>query len=476
MGLVLAVVGAALTASSVVGAEEPRTVHEPRMLQETGEITSVVDAFDDDDAFDVSLMLGFRQEWQHANIRRETSLNQPGLSDGGYVAKTENVATYSESTSTLLLGADVGLFKDLAFKIRLPLVLQNSRELGDLDGSTANPQRLADPAGGQLFSVPFKSPTRSGLEYLGLGLDYAIFNQVRNPTKPTWVVGVETRIGIGTPLHACNDGAATGQAKCPDPVTTSIDRDPGMSRATTALLVHTTFSKRFGEIEPYTGFSFLAEFPHAGSEFGNSAPTGALVQNPPMVGTIMAGTEYVPYERKEQFQRIVLDGRLSAAYQSVGRDYSPLFDALGTTGSSSLRQPNPTAYRFAADNATSVQDPNAPHVYFNGITETQAHGRITIGGGVTYQAGEFVKFNAGGSYTWVQSYLLSGADACNPTDRSRAETAGPCHGNINGGVGPQPVTGVPNPYYRPVIDLPGHRFSVDDGGIVQLYLNGIVMF
>lgn len=47
---------------------------------------------------------------------------------------------------------------------------------------------------------------------------------------------------------------------------------------------------------------------------------------------------------------------------------------------------------------------------------------------------------------------------------------------VNGGVGPQPITGLPNPYHRPVIDLPGRRFSVDDGAIVQIFLNGMVMF
>ena len=220
----------------------------------------------------------------------------------------------------------------------------------------------------------------------------------------------------------------------------------------------------------------LAEFANKGSELGGNKPRGALVQNPPLIGTIMGGAEYIPYERKEQFQRIVLDGRVVGAYHSVGRDYTPLFDALGTTTATTLRNPNPSAYHFAADNATSVQDPASEKVFFNGITEQQGHGRISVSGSVTYQAGEFVKFNAGGSYTWVQSYLLTGADACNPIDRQDPSTAGPCHSVLNGGVGAQPITGIPNPYHRPAIDLPGHRFSADDGRIVQIFLNGIVMF
>ena len=54
--------------------------------------------------------------------------------------------------------------------------------------------------------------------------------------------------------------------------------------------------------------------------------------------------------------------------------------------------------------------------------------------------------------------------------------AGPCHGAVNGGVGPQPITGIPNPNHRDVIDLPGRRFSVDNTTIVNLWINGVVMF
>ena len=39
-------------------------------------------------------------------------------------------------------------------------------------------------------------------------LNYAIFNQVRDDTKPTWVIGAESRFAIGQRLHACNDNAA----------------------------------------------------------------------------------------------------------------------------------------------------------------------------------------------------------------------------------------------------------------------------
>src|SRR5690606_9297274 len=118
----------------------------------------------------------------------------------------------------------------------------DSRELSDLEGSSRNPERLQDPSGAQLFSVPFKSPTRSGVDWFSIGLNYAIFNQQRDASKPTWVIGAETRIAIGDRLHACNDHAAI---KCPDPANPSApSREPGISRGMNTFIAHTVFSRR----------------------------------------------------------------------------------------------------------------------------------------------------------------------------------------------------------------------------------------
>ena len=457
----------------VARAEEPVAAGEPRLMSETAEVTTVIDAFDRDDPIDVNLSLGFEQQWKRANIRRETSLAQPGLSTGGFTARTENVARYSENTSLLHLGAEIGIFRDLALSFRLPLTLANSRELGDLDGSSRNPSRLQDTNGQQLFSVPFKSPTRSGVDYVAAGLSYAIMNQQRDWTKPTWVVGVEGRLPLGTPLHACAD---SGPAKnCPDPANAALGRDAGISRGMTGLLVHTVFSRRFGYVEPYSGFLFQAEFPHDGSDFGATSNfDGSLVNHPPLIGKFYLGTEFIPWEHRERFQRVVFDVRASGAYHSPGREYSELFDALGTSQASSLRNPNPAAYHEV--NGSSVADPAAQKVYFTGITDQQAFGSFGASGGVTYQAGEYVKFNAGLGLVWHQSHAITAADSCNPDFTGNAGAAGPCHGLANGGSGPQPITGIPNPNHRAVIDLPGHRFSVDDTTIVNLWLSGIVMF
>jgi len=328
------VLGAIALWAKAASADEPVAAREPRLLRETGENTTVIDAFDKDDPFDANLLLTFRQSWKSANIRRETTLAQPGLATGEFTAANENVAAYSQSLTVLEVGGDIGIYKDLALSVRLPLILADARELSDLDGSSRNPQRLQDPTGAQLFSVPFKSPTRSGVDWFSVALNYAIFNQLRDESKPTWVIGAEGRFAIGERMHACNDNAAI---KCPDPANpTGPGRDPGISRGMNAIIANTVFSRRIGYVEPYSGFRFQAELPQSNSDFGATSDLkGTLLNRPPLVGTFTVGMEIFPWENREAFQRVVIDLRLRGSYHSPGRDYSELYDALGSSQASS---------------------------------------------------------------------------------------------------------------------------------------------
>ena len=464
----LALSGAARSAR----ADEPVAAREPSLMSETAEITTVADAFDKDDPFDLNLVLGFTQSWKNAKIRRESQLQQNGLygapgQPAGFIPATENVASYSSSMSVLNVGADIGIYHDLALILRLPVILSWSQSMGDLNGSSAvAPQRLADPSGGQLFSVPFQSPTRSGIDYISAGLDWAIFNQQRDWTKPTWVIGVEGRFAVGAPLHACQQ--VSGTNTCPNPDGTPGNRDPGISRGYNSIIGKSVWSRRFGYIEPYSGFWVQADFPNSSSDYGKWNPVQDLDRSPPLQGSFALGIEVIPYEAREQFQRLSADFRFKGTYHSPGRDYTELFDALGSSSAASLRTPNPASY--AANSAgKSVADPTAENVYFTGITEAQAYGSFTLSTAATWQAGQYIKFTLGGAFTYAQSHLITAADVCTPNGNTNLGAAGGC---VQGST----VQGVPNPDHRDLIDLPGHRFSIDDTTIVDLYLMGVVMF
>jgi hypothetical protein len=455
-------------------ASEPIAAREPRLLRETGENSAVIDAFDDDDPFDATLTLGFRQQWKSANVRRESNLAQPGLATGGFTPQNENVAAYRQSISILDLGAAIGLYKDLALSLHVPIILADHRELSDLDGSTRNPERLLDPTGDPLFAVPFRSPNRSGIDWVAAALDYAIWNQQRDATKPTWVVGGETRIGVGERLHACNQAAVN---PCPDPVNPSgPGRDPGISRGMNTFLVRTIVQRRFGYVEPYVGFLGQAEVPQSNSDYGRTnGAKGVLLSTPPVVGTITMGVEVHPYENTERGQRFSLDFKVRGSYHSPGRDYSELFDALGSSQARTLRSGNPAGYRAGPDGTSSVADATASTVYFTGITDQQAFGSFGGFAGVTWRTGEYVRFHAGTGLTYVQSHLITSADACNPEVRSDLGGSGPCRAGGSSTTGAT-VSGIPNPSHRPSIDVPGRRFSIDDTLLVDLWFSSVVTF
>jgi hypothetical protein len=502
-----------LLAAPPVQAEEPRKVSEPSVLQEPAQVTDVVDAFDDTDKFDLHLSLGFQQTWKGGNIHRETHSDLNQFSSGGFTAGNMDVAKYTETTSRLNTRADVGIFKDIALVLRLPIILSHDRKLGDLSGSSANQSITTQGVPGeQLFSIPFQSPTRSGIEYLAVGLDFGPFNQHRDYTKPTWVIGFEGRFNVSEPMHACNNNVAplnisqqalspaSQQVQCANfsdinrngfaGESRYLDsrsgvqlegsnfqggRNPGVSRGTTGLQVHTYMSKRVKYIEPYGGFDALFEFQNESSDYGISDLQGSLVNHPPFQGSLVGGLAVFPWEVRDQFQRIEIDFRVRGTYRSEGRDYSPLFDALGSSDAPSLRRPNFAQFNQGpnADNP-SVVNTGSQKVYMTGITDVQQHGIYTFSTQFTFQAGEYVKFNIGGAFTAFQGHIITFDQPCNPDFKNEIASAGPCRsGSRTAGFEP---TGIPNPNYRAAINAPGRRFRFDDATAWDAWVNAVVMF
>lgn len=503
-----AALAAVLLGSGLARAEEPRNATEPRLMMESGEVTNVIDAFDDGDVFDINISLGFLYTSKNAKILRENTISQPGLTTGGFTAHTLNVASYAETTTRLLPRIDIGIYKDLAAHFTLPIILSNARDLTGLEGSEQIPgATLGGAPGEQLLALPFKAPSRSGVEYVGLGLDFNVLSQARDRTKPTWQMGFEGRFSVGTPMHACNTTPSSSQVSCADPADvnrngksdnlagqlelegTSVgERDAGVSRGTAALELHTMMSKRIKYIEPYGGFSALFEFQQSSSDYGISDVEATLVNHPPVVGSIILGMMVIPWENREKFGRLTFDMRFMGQYHSEGRDYSELFDALGSSDAASLRSPQWAGYKANPDFVStcapgtckprSIVDTGSQKTYFTGLTDVSAYTSFRVSGAVTWQANEYVKFNFGLGYSHDQGHNIGGDAPCNPikkfTDNTQnLQVGGPCRS----GDGNNPSsTGVANPNYRHSINAVGRRFFVDDSNTFDLQASGVVMF
>jgi hypothetical protein len=495
--------------ATVAHADEPRSASEPRIMQEPGEVVNVIDAFDDNDPFDIAVSLGFQFSSKSAKIQRETSIFGPGLTSGGFTTNLLNVAQYSESTSRLIPRVDVGLYKDLALYFRLPIILSNTRELTGLDGSEDKADVVLQGAPGEtLFSLPFKSPDRSGLEYIAVGLDTSAFmNQARDRTKPTLLFGVEGRFAVGEPMHACNPAATTtGQLACAHPSDRNrngtredadldgfdvSERQPGVTRGTVGLEVHTLVSKRIKYVEPYGGFSALFEFQQSSSDYGITDLQGSLVNRPPISGTMTIGVMVIPWENREKFGRLTLDFRVQGKYTSEGRDYSELFDALGSSAVPSMRAPQWASYQqnpacqqqpdksfvcTPADQPISIINDQSQKSYVTGLTDVQQYSSIRGQFAATWQASEYVKFTLGFGYQHDQRHGITGDQPCNPNFKGDVTQSGPCKSGSEIGGGIISATGIPNPNYRPVINAIGRRFVVSDSNTFDVFAAGTVMF
>jgi hypothetical protein len=120
-------------------------------------------------------------------------------------------------------------------------------------------------------------------------------------------------------------------------------------------------------------------------------------------------------------------------------------------------------------------NPASQTVYTTGITDVQQHGIYTFATRFTFQAGEYVKFNLGGSFTAEQGHIITLDQPCNPDFNNNAGAAGPCHAQATS-TSNLTATGIPNPNYRAVIDAPGRRFLVNGVTMWDAYVNAVVMF
>lgn len=444
-------------------------------MSEPTSYTDVVDAFDDDDVFDAHIHVGFLRQWELGRIVRE--VNRPEAADGRAQSALAEIGNYEMQRNGLLFGLDIGIFRDLALYARLPLILSDDRSLSARSGLDP---RLLDAGGMPLFDLPvggFRSPTRSGIDWMSVGLAWSILNQYRQRWAPTWVVMIEGRFNIGEPMRACAN--EMGTIRCRG----DLDRNgmplaapeggwqPGVGRGVNALRIETRSSFREGVLEPYAGLLAQIEWP--GSAGGVFLPAGDLRgyinRIPPILGRFTAGLAVIPWEDRMHFQRFTFDLRFHGDYVSEGRDYSPLFDALGSSRNPYLTEPNLEGVDVGTGTAGLAQ------VQFTGHTDTQSHGRF--GGQVTLeiQAAQYVRFQVGTQFLYSMPYNLTQTDACNPNVRASEVTDARLFGDCRPPSSTSNAS-ILNPHHRPVIDMPGNRFRMDGLWQIDLYANVTAMF
>lgn len=443
------------------------------LMSEPTSYTDVIDAFDDHDVFDLHIHVGYIRQWETGRLQREVA--NPGAADDRAASLMRDVGTYELQRNGLMFGLDIGIFRDLALYARLPLTLSDDRSI--TAGGSFDPGLLS-AGGAPLFDIPtggFRSPTRSGVDWVSVGLAWSILNQHRERWAPTWMVMVEGRFNLGEPMRACQQESAGVRCRADfDALSGSFtpSTNAGVGRGVHALRAETRASYREGLVEPFVGLGVQIEWPgSAGRLFLPAGDlTGYMNRLPPIVGRFTAGLALIPWEDRQNFQRFTFDLRFNAEYVSEGHDYSPLFDALGSSTNPYLATPN---YEGVAGPGGDVS--GLARTQFMGLTDTQSHGRVGAQITLEMQAAQYVRFQVGTLFMYSTAYNLTQADACNPNVASSAVTddrlIGDCRPSSSASQTP-----IINPHHRGAIDMPGNRFRMTDLWQVDLFVNATAMF
>jgi hypothetical protein len=373
--------------------------------------------------------------WQHdqstASVRREL-VEPTGL-------LVINDVRYRHARDSLLLRGEVGLVSDLSFFLGLSLVIADERRLAfDKRGECATAPCLetllrdgilpGDPntswgidaeKGGQ-FQAPseqvFRGPTRSGLEYLALGLRWAAMNQARDRSKPTWILGFESRFSVADDQRF-------------DPANPSANRAVGLGYH--QLIFSSAFSRRFGAVEPSMGGWFMQPLLTSSSVYRNQGSGHYGTAQRRAGGDV--GIEATVWEDLARRARIALelDGRIE--YRLEGLAQSELWEPLSGDPRCAT---DATRCRPGIDVGAGGAAPTN-----SGVVRSPAYGLFGGDAGFSAHFGRYARLRGLFGLRFQEGHFLT-----------------------DGGSG------------NTVYDVPGRRFRIEDGITWLVLLNGAATF
>lgn len=402
---------------------------ELRLMSESIGYMSVADAADGDDPFDFNLSIGYRWARSSGSVERETFGDPPNR-----LPRMTGVGDYVATWNYLDVKAEIGIYHDFALRVHLPVLLSYDQSIKNIDGAAA---------GGHLGSDDAVSPTRSGIPEVIVGLAWAPMNQFRRADRPTWLWIFNVALPVGSVMRPC-----LAEDDCDD---------AGVTQGVVRLLPEMRLSRRFRHVEAYG--AFFGDIPFVTKAEDLFTPAGNLSgyqkTRPSIQGLLTMGFTIIPWEQRATHQRLAIDLRFLGGYVSSGRNFSPLFDVLGSRNSLPSICPN------GADAVGGACPVGAP-TPFTGLTDTEAYG--TLGGRLTLEvkAARYVTFFLSGGYQMHSRHLVTYADECNGSASSPGDTP-----DVDA-IGCHFTDAAPNPHYQEALDGAGSRFGM--GSINQFDL------
>jgi hypothetical protein len=264
----------------------------------------------------------------------------------------------------------------------------------------------------------FRGPTRRGLEYLGLGASWAIFDQDLDATKPTWIARFETRLSVAKDMRF----------------------DPGQPRNNRAVglgyhqfVFSSAFSRRFGAIEPYLEGWLMLPVLTADSAYRQPRLSHDGFASAQKRAGAELGVEAILWEDVRTRRRMVLELRGHGELRMSGLAQSEIWEMLAGDRRCAGEA---AACRPGIDTDLDQDGRLEPHP---GITRSPAYGVFGGDAGINFQFGRHVRlrglFGLSAQPARLLSDGLSGNDVYDsPGRRFRIEGLHTWHVLADGGL------------------------------------------
>ncbi len=396
------------------------------------ETTDVLDAMDDqnNDQWDGAVRLRFNSESRSANIARQSRclsgdvLGAACPKSNGYLLDKE--LDYARTRNWLNIDLRVGVYKDLEIYAYLPIVLSDQNRLSFASGVTGENSTIMPPsAKDALFDARFKGKDRSGFGDATFGLKWSPFNYFRDASEPTWVIGIEYLAPTGSPMQASNTGVGYGLHE---------------------LTLYSTISRRALKVfEPFVNVHFTPVRQGSSSGLFQSYGQTQRYVNPGITGGASAGLTLVPWESLVRDERLEIEGGFSMDYIARGREYSEIWEALGSPN-------NPCKPSEGCSNVlyskSDVDPATGKPRRSDGITEVESYGRFQGWGAVHYQPFKYFQLSAKFGYATETPHYITYGDYGVDLDGKEVNQS-----NSNG-------VNEFSPVFLPAVDQPGQRLRV----------------
>ena len=385
-------------------------------------------------------------EQDTSNIWRE-HVGDPTATPGSPVP-TERDLSFKSDRHTITPKLELGLYHDVWIYGALPVIASQTRELTFDQGVTAaNSSTIQDgfltaPASG---NDVFSGPTRHGIDQVNLGLGFAPMNQRRDDTKPTWKLGAELRLAVGSVMKF----------------------DPNNPNANTAVgygvhevRVWTSFDRRLGWAEPYIELYWQAPVGVTKDSLFQNPGFGATNTGKGQVGGVQGGIEITAYDDPVEHNHVgfELGGKAIAHFE--GRDYSEMWEVFA----------NNPQLQLDADPVTPGVQPLA----YPGISNIENYLETRATAALRASLGAHVHVAATFELMWETDHAITFADAGVVLPTCSATVTESCTTYTNGLV--NQGTAEVNPLHEDKIDLVGHRYLSEDNFGFAIGLRGEVLF